>query len=494
MAVRGSQGALIAVGLALVVVAVAGLAGGQPAPAASGIHVAHGHDPAGQAIVAWMAPPDADTHVEYGAEAPEQTVDGEASPAAGSEKVPYRATLTGLEPGTTYVYRVVVAGQASEEHTFATAPAPEENETVRITAFADHGTATEANRADGEAPVRNVELAASLEPDVHLLAGDLSYAEGRAEQWNRYVEQIQPLAAEVPFMTVPGNHEREPATPDSRAVPAEAEPDEEAQGFHQYDARFAMPTPGAEDERWWAIQRGNVFVVGLNTERACQASFQQHGTPNDSAGNCEFFPEAPHEPQLSFFEQAVAQAAEDPTVDWTIVLAHHAFWSSGGHGSTEGLQEHYMPAIDEHGVDLVVQGHDHLYERSHLLREGEVAEEGTLYVTNGAGGSGFYEWDGEQPAWSAARDNEHYGTLVLDLAEDELNGRFVSLDGETIDAFTFANAEEGLRAPAPSGNETGTSTTSGDDDGVLPVPTPGAFALLAVAGLLAARARRRAAG
>ncbi len=443
----------------------------------SGIHLAYGAEASSSVIVQWLGPPGAQASVEYGLDDTygEQQA-GQQTVPPGSPRVAYHAELDGLTADTTYHYRVLVDGQASEDRTFTTAPAPGETPQFRITAYGDQGTAHPANsRADGQAPAQILALTQDQAPDLHLHAGDLAYAEGDGTQWNAYLDQIEPLASQIPYMTVAGNHEREAGL-----------------GFANYDARFQMPT--GDQGRWWSMRYANVLVLGLNSERACQSDAGSLAAlSGDEADDCESSdPIEAYQPQLDWLETTLAEAAEDPGVDWRIVLTHHLFWSSSEHQGAKGFQDHYMPVLDRYDVDLVVQGHDHVYERTKTLAGGDLDDTGIVYLTSGAAGSGTYEWSGDRPDWTAHRDNDHYGTLVLDLAPDRADGRFVALGGETLDTFSVANVpDDGVAYLS------GEDTAAGPDDGGSTgqeAPAPGALlvvALVATAGPLARLGDRR---
>lgn len=464
--------------LTIVLLAPGCIAQGPP-EGPSGIHLAYGQDASSTVIVQWLGPPGAQATVEYGTdEGYGEEVPGEQTVPPASSRVAYHAELDGLAADTTYHYRVVVDGQASEDRTFTTAPPPGEPAELRLTAYGDQGTAHPANtRADDQAPAEVLALAKEQAPTFHLHAGDLSYAEGDGTQWNAYLDQIEPLASKTPYMTVAGNHEREAGL-----------------GFANYDARFQMPT--GEEGRWWSMRYANVLVIGLNSERACQSDDDSlAGLTGDPADDCESSDAIePYQPQLEWLEATLSQAANDTGIDWRIVLSHHLFWSSSAHQGAKGFQDHYMPVLDRYGVDLVVQGHDHVYERTKVLSGGDLTETGIVYLTSGAAGSGTYDWSGDRPDWTAYRDNEHYGTLVLDLAPDRAQGRFVALDGETLDSFTLANQPgAGVSYTATGTNVSGPSGDGGGTDEA-PGPSPLVVAgLVTLAGVLA-RSRTRSDG
>ncbi|MBA2313353.1 MAG: metallophosphoesterase [Actinobacteria bacterium] len=79
---------------------------------------------------------------------------------------------------------------------------------------------------------------------------------------------------------------------------------------------------------------------------------------------------------------------------WTIVAFHHPVFSPGtGHGSTSGFRPNLPRLFRRRGVDLVLNGHDHIYAVSRALK-------GIRYVVTGGGGAGLY---GCRPSWFSAR-------------------------------------------------------------------------------------------
>ena len=92
--------------------------------------------------------------------------------------------------------------------------------------------------------------------------------------------------------------------------------------------------------------------------------------------------------QLDWLESDLAQATQDPDIDWVIALFHHAAYSASNHGSTGRVQKDFVPLFDKYEVDFVFNGHDHNYERTVPIRNDAKANEGegTVYVVAG----GFY--------------------------------------------------------------------------------------------------------
>jgi hypothetical protein len=111
----------------------------------------------------------------------------------------------------------------------------------------------------------------------------------------------------------------------------------------------ALGMPG----RWWARHEGDVLIVGLDSTR-----------PHDRA-------------QRAWLEGTLAAATEP----WRIVMLHHPPYSAGYQGSNEAVRRAFVPLFERYGVQLVLSGHDHDYQRS-------VPIDGVTYVvTGGAAGT-----------------------------------------------------------------------------------------------------------
>jgi predicted phosphodiesterase len=112
--------------------------------------------------------------------------------------------------------------------------------------------------------------------------------------------------------------------------------------------------------------------------------------------------------------------------DWTVVSFHHPVYSPGPHGSTPGFAEWMPDLFRKRGVDLVVNGHDHLYAVTKVIK-------GLRYVVTGGGGASPYEC-GE--AWFVARCRERYHFLYVVVRDEELTIKAVPAKGPVFHSFT----------------------------------------------------------
>ena len=82
--------------------------------------------------------------------------------------------------------------------------------------------------------------------------------------------------------------------------------------------------------------------------------------------------------------QWLQQDLAENDAEWTFVFYHEPTFNIGGHGSTWG-QEDVLPILEQHGVDFVIAGHSHLYER--LLPIGPPGKKPIIHVVTAGGGA-----------------------------------------------------------------------------------------------------------
>ena len=113
-----------------------------------------------------------------------------------------------------------------------------------------------------------------------------------------------------------------------------------------------------------------------------------------------------------------------------------------------------MPVIEATGVDAVFNGHDHNYQRTMPLRDGQIVdpESGVVYVVTGAGGGQLYEVHEPPPGWIAAQDSQHFSFTQVTIDGDDLTLRQIAMDGSVLDEYVmWKSAEvdaEGPTSPA----------------------------------------------
>jgi 3',5'-cyclic AMP phosphodiesterase CpdA len=237
----------------------------------------------------------------------------------------YAAKVEGLTANQTYCYEI--AG-LTERAAFRTSPPRGSTETVRFIAFGDSGNGSE----DQKTVMRQM---TSVPFDFILHMGDMAYERGRRGEIEAQVFGVYaPLLRNFPMFAVSGNHEYSTEL---------AAPFREA---------FALPENGGDAgrERWYSFDWGPIHFVGLDTELI-----------------------GPQ--QAAWLEADLAQNQQP----WTIVSGHRPPYSSGEHGSSKEFRTVFGPTLELYGVDLVLSGHEHDYERTKPIN-------GVTYIVTGGGG------------------------------------------------------------------------------------------------------------
>ncbi len=275
--------------------------------------------------------------------------------------------LTGLAPATAYEYRVSSGGGWSGWERMTTAPAIGGCAPLHFVAAGDTRGQV-LPWVNTYAPIFQwPPIASSIAAQAPLLVlhtGDVVYRGSDASQWAAELPRLSALAKNVPLLISPGNHE---GGGTSAAL------------FNQL-FEYPQNSPQAIDDVF-AMVVGNVLIVQLATY----------------AGSMDA--------QIDWLQTVLEAHKTD--VDWRVLSFHAPVWSSGAHGSNENdaaRADRLVPLLDQYGVDVVFNGHDHQYERTHPSRGGyggvarvvtPLANDGgktgtaagTVYIVAGGGGA-----------------------------------------------------------------------------------------------------------
>jgi 3',5'-cyclic AMP phosphodiesterase CpdA len=352
----------------------------NPAPASveppvHGLHLQFGADAATEMVVSWhtLRPVrhprvllgDLDGNLEHAIVA----VEASYTDAKSKQIVyAYHARATALKPGHAYLYAALHDGADPQFGTFRTMPRG--RSAFTFTSFGDQGTPTLGKRfvpPEGvtlsNPPFVNDNLGSpaagdttlgveSLRPAFHLFNGDLCYANlatDRVRTWWDFWSNNSRSARNRPWMPSPGNHENELGNGPI--------------GYRAYQTYFSLPAqPGQTDVTrglWYAFTAGSVRVVAIANDDVAYQDGGNSYVHGYSAGA-----------QKAWLERELASARADRAIDWIVVCMHQVAISSADkfNGADLGIREEWLPLFDRYGVDLVVCGHEHHYERSHPLR------------------------------------------------------------------------------------------------------------------------------
>lgn len=346
------------------------------------VHLTWGEDPATEVIVSWAAAAAAVApRVRYGetpalektAAAIERTyVDG----LNGEKVFTYHARLARLRPGATVHYAVTADNDANKDRPFSAefSTAPLGRAAFRFTSFGDLATPNTHWLLSSPQSRFGVDAVERFQPLFHLVNGDLCYANlNHAAQpavWREFGNNNQRSAAKRPWMPCLGNHEVELANG--------------PQGYTSYLTRYTLPdNKTAFPGRWYSFRIGAVLFIALDAD---DVIYQDCGpmlngpepfVPAAGTGRAAIEPGRPlyvtgysGGAQTRWLEATLRATARDERIDWIIAQMHQDALSStkNGNGSDKGIREHWLPLFDQYGVDLVLCGHDHDYERSFPVR------------------------------------------------------------------------------------------------------------------------------
>lgn len=211
--------------------------------------------------------------------------------------------------------------------------------------------------------------------DVHLLPGDLSYADCMQHLWDNFGELVQPLASARPWMVTQGNHEKE-------KIPFFTD------AFESYNARWKMPFEESESTSnlYYSFEVAGVHVIMLG-------SYTDYDELSD---------------QYSWLKADLSKVDRKKT-PWLVVL-FHVPWYNSNHahqGEGDGMMTAMEPLLYAAGVDLVFAGHVHAYERSKRVNKGKSDPCGTVHITIGDGGNReglAQKYIHPTPEWSMFRE------------------------------------------------------------------------------------------
>ncbi|MFE0027535.1 purple acid phosphatase family protein [Amycolatopsis sp. NPDC059021] len=351
--------------------------GGDPArtPAVAGLHLQFGADASAEVVVSWhslqpvhharalLGHPDG----RYERSAPAKTV-SYTDAKSGQVVYAHHAPLRGLRPDTEYVYAALHDGAEPAMATFHTAPRG--RGAFTFTSFGDQGTPTLGKRYTPppgvtlpNPPFVNDNLGSPaagdttagverIRPLFHLFNGDLCYANlatDRVRTWWDFWANNSRSARNRPWMPSAGNHENELGNGPI--------------GYAAYQTYFSVPPASGQTDvtrgLWYSFTVGSVRVISLANDDVCYQDGGNSYVRGYSRGA-----------QKAWLEKELAAARRDRDVDWIVICMHQVAISTAdqANGADLGIREEWVPLFDRYGVDLVVCGHEHHYERSHPIR------------------------------------------------------------------------------------------------------------------------------
>ena len=367
-----------------------------------------------------------------------------------SNAINHEIEVTGLSPGTTYYYAVgyngnILAG-GDADHYFKTAPAAGSTDKYIAWILGDCGTANNNQRDVRDAYYNYI---GNNHTDMMLFLGDNAYNIGTESQYqnaifeNMYEDKLVNSVA----WSCPGNHDFGSSNSSTQSGP--------------YFDIFSFPTAGESGglasgtEAYFAFDYGNLHIISLDS----------HDTDRNLGS-----------PMLTWLENDLAAN----TQFWTIVIFHHPPYTKGSHdsdnpndsgGRMDDMRENVLPILENYGVDVVLSGHSHVYERSYLIEDhfgysntwdtltmlvdggdgklnghgpyvkynnSGIADEGTIYVVTGSAGKTSTEALNHPVMYYGAST---LGSTILEVDSNILDLKFLNSIGVIDDSLRIVRTD-----------------------------------------------------
>ncbi len=366
----------------------------------------------------------------------------------------HEVKISGLLPNTTYYYAVGSAGKklagGDPAHYFETNPTPGTRKKFRAWILGDSGDGSLRQIA-----VRDKMLSAvgPYRPHLFLHMGDIAYFSGlTSELTSHFFGVYSNILRNTPCWPTIGNHEAVSSDSGTQVGP--------------YYEAYVLPKGGeaggvaSGTEAYYSFDYANVHFIVLDSQ----------DSPRTVDGA-----------MLTWLKVDLAVTNQE----WIVAYWHHPPYSKGTHDSDIEtplieMRKNALPILEAGGVDVVLAGHSHIYERSFLIdgaygtptttnghivdsgdgqllgngpyvkSAGNVAHDGTVYVVAGHGGAVTGGLGGHPVMYF---DEVANGSCLLDVQENRLSLMNLRWDGVVTDRFVLVKGT-GIVVAAPDGGET----------------------------------------
>lgn len=363
-----------------------------------------------------------------------------------SSTTEHELNVIGLSPNTTYYYSVGTADTtytpAVEDYYFRTSPEHGTDQPIRIWAIGDFGNGSQAQL---DVKTGYTHHFGDVHTDVWMWLGDNAYGDGTDQEYQENVFEVYPeVLRNSVVWPCPGNH-------DYGSI--------DIFNNGPYFDIMTLPTNGeaggvpSGEEGYFSFDYGNIHFLSLNTEYLLYIA--TGGTP---------------------FQNWLEQDLQNTNADWIVAFFHQPPYSKGTHDSDDAfsrpffMRQNVLPLLEEYGVDLVLNGHSHSYERSYLINghygtsstwnpttmlingtngnpndgnsyqkyyDGDDPNLGAVYAVVGCSGQ---KGDGDSPLDHPVMymsTEDYHGSMVIDVNDLELNAKFIDTAGMVLDEFVI---------------------------------------------------------
>jgi len=365
--------------------------------------------------------------------------------------------VTGLTADTKYFYRIGsttgTVFQGAVDNFFTTVPSASANRKIRIAAFGDCGRNSATYQDENLTNYRNYLTANSIDaPDAWLLLGDNAYTTGTDAEYTTNFFGIygSNLLKNHKLYPSPGNHDYGNSSSNkySRTM--------------AYHSNFSTPQNGesggvaSNKQNFYSYDIGNIHFLALDSygTESDNTDIQTNGT--------------------SALKTWINTDLAANTKKWIIAYWHHPPYTKTSHNSdTESdliaIRQNFIGYLESKGVDMIINGHSHGYERSYLLKNftgnwntftlgthsvgtsiatytsnttcpyvynSTPANHGTVYVVAGStGASGGVQTDFD--AYAFPNSVNDGGVFYFEVEDNRLDAKMLRRNGTVFDQFTI---------------------------------------------------------
>ncbi|MBX7144226.1 MAG: metallophosphoesterase [Oligoflexia bacterium] len=292
--------------------------------------------------------------------------------------------LNNLKPDTTYTYRLVAGdNRGNSEFQFKTAPAPGSSANIKVAVFGDSGSGDSHQIAVAK-------RMQDWQPNILLHLGDIVYPNGEEVLYEeRFFKPYAALLSSTTIFPTLGNHD----------LP----------NIHAYTSIFAVPfqQSGSPSPRFYSFNFGSAHFVALDSNLGLSANSEQ----------------------LIWLQQDLKQR-NLALYPWTIVYMHHPLRSTTREPEMAWRSE-ALNLFESAGVDLVLAGHDHAYQRFIAPEAGKLPS--PIFIVSGGGGKKLYPQQISDPQLAVYQQSFHFVGLVLN--RHQLSLEAIDEQGKTFDTY-----------------------------------------------------------
>jgi acid phosphatase type 7 len=319
----------------------------------------------------------------------------------------HRLTVHHLEPNTLYFYQVRsvnVHGEIeSGLHSLKTSV--HKGEPFSFTVTSETGGYSGFDQSDGQINRNIFSQMHRYRPDITLFVGDIVNDGNNYDDWEKYFfGPGKDFLTTTPFYSCLGNHE------------------DNASWYYDF---FAYDSP----KNYYSFDYGDVHFICLDS-----TDFINRETYPNSSGKM-----MPGNEQFDFFIRDL----QSTSAKWKIVYFHYPLYVSGGY-QVEDLRG-LCPLMEQYGVDLVINSHTIVYERSHPIRNDKIDfENGIVYIVAGGAGA-MPDWFLPKREWHTAQSLAVPHFLHIVTTTNSLELQAIDEHGRLFDNFRLYKDSSGKR-------------------------------------------------